>query len=131
MTLLRTVLTWTERSMWVARPTCPPNTTAIANKNRNYYTDSEWDSEPWTPVTSKPRKHKTKTSSGDKISLCTPGNSGTDHSMKDSDDDSASTSFQEILNQLNNHTMPKTPPPQTKTKSSLTLFRPRLLPHNF
>ena len=101
-------------------PDYPKTANISATKERISSTNSEWNTDPWIPVTSKSRKKKNKPSqSDDEISPQTPANSSTDHSMKDSDNDSAS-SFAEILNQLHNHSTPK--PTQLKTKTSHTIL---------
>ena len=125
-----TVMTAINSTPTMNNKTCVATNTP---KNGVYYTDSEWDSKPWTTVTSKSRKCKTKNQSTDVNTTSQMlDNSSINRSMKDTDDDSSST-FDEIINQLNNHAKHNPSPtkiqlnthpqitPTTKTKTSHTI----------
>ena len=84
----------------------PPND-PTQNPNISYI-DSEWNSDPWTPVISKSNKKKNKTK---KL-------------QSSANDNSNTASFEDIPNPHGTHSTLRPPPPQTKTKTKYKISEP-------
>ena len=94
-------------------PSPRPPADSVPSKNRVYYSDSEWNSEPWTHITARNKKiQKTTTNSDSDHPMHTAGTNNSDVS--------SDTSFDKILCKLN-HTAPHRTPTLTTTQTNYTI----------